>query len=118
MWMLIPRIFFICLFSKDKAKNINNFIVKNTVTTWKTMKRILQEPMRVPKNTTLWNIPWIAFQESLINWSTWKTKGIAIVNDMVTGNTFIPMAELKSNFGQTNVDSIRYMQHKSYISQN
>jgi hypothetical protein len=32
-----------CLFSKDKAKNINNFIVKNTITIWKKIKQIVQE---------------------------------------------------------------------------
>ena len=52
----------ICAFSKDKAKNINNFIVKNTTTIWKKIKRILQEPISVPKNTTSWNNPWTAFQ--------------------------------------------------------
>ena len=53
------------------------------------MKCILQEPISLPKNTTLWNNPWIAFQNSPINWSKWKTKGIEAVINLVTGSTFI-----------------------------
>ncbi|CDQ63354.1 unnamed protein product [Oncorhynchus mykiss] len=41
----------------DKAKNIKNFMVKNTITTWNKMKRILQEPISLPKSATLWNNP-------------------------------------------------------------
>jgi hypothetical protein len=53
MHMLFPRIFFKCLFSKDGAKNMNNFIVNNTITTWKKMKRILQEPISLPLEQSL-----------------------------------------------------------------
>jgi hypothetical protein len=59
------------------------------------MKHIQQEPISVPKNTTLWNNPWITFQNSQINWSTWKTKGKEAVNDLVIENTFISMTEFK-----------------------
>jgi hypothetical protein len=39
-----PQNLFMCLLLKDKPKNINDFIVKDTITIWKNMKRILQEP--------------------------------------------------------------------------
>ena len=51
----------------------------------------------LPKNTTLWNTPWITFQNSPINWATWKTKGKEAVNDLVTGNTYISMTEFKES---------------------
>jgi hypothetical protein len=57
-----------------------------------------------------------SFQNSPINWSKWKTKGIETINDLVTGSTFISMTEFKSNFRLTNVDSLKYMQLKSSIS--
>jgi UDP-glucose 4-epimerase len=47
--MCIPRIFS-RLFSKVKTKNINNFIVKNTITRWKKSKQIPQEPISIHKN--------------------------------------------------------------------
>ena len=44
-----PQNLFTCLFSTDKANNMNNFIVKNTITIWKKIKHNLQEPISVPK---------------------------------------------------------------------
>jgi hypothetical protein len=57
-------------------------------------------------------------QNSPMYWSTWKTKGIETVNDLVTGNKCISMKVLRSNFELTDVDSFKYMQLKEvYISQ-
>jgi hypothetical protein len=58
-----------CLFSKDGGKNMNYFIVKKTNIMGEKMKRILQEPISLPKSTPLGNNPWMAFQYSPINWA-------------------------------------------------
>lgn len=114
MWLpKFPQNLFSYLFSKAEKNTSANFMVRNLAASWRKMKSLLRESITLPKQTLLWNNPWITLQNKVLNWSTWRERGIETVENLMNGNKFISWTDFKSRYDQSNGEFFRYMQLRS-----
>lgn len=108
---------FLALFTKRKIKNIS-FVTNSTLRTWEKPKHILGIEISVPKNTFLWNNPSITIQKEELKWKSWSDKGITTIGDITCHTKIKHFEQLVTEFNLINKELFRYLQLKSWITDN
>ena len=115
--LLSPRNYLSILFSNQK-RNIPNFIIKSTCTTWERIQKQLGQNIQIPRHITIWNNPSIKIQNTTVNWEVWKLAGIHTLGDIVDHHSMLSYKDLKEKFKIPDTEFFRFLQIKNWIKKN
>uniref|UniRef100_A0AAR2JYN7 Reverse transcriptase zinc-binding domain-containing protein n=1 Tax=Pygocentrus nattereri TaxID=42514 RepID=A0AAR2JYN7_PYGNA len=91
--------------------------INSSLTAWWEFLKLTQSPLIPCKLTPIWNNPDICQNKKVLNFTSWREKGIKNLEHVIKEGNFITFQELISEYGINNSKFLEYQQLKSIIQE-